>query len=157
MTAFPFWSLSGDLRELGLVVGVLIGFGFGFVLERAGFGRAQKLAAQFYGSDMTVFKVMFSAIVTAMLGTVVLSGLGLLDLRAVEFNYPTFLWPMIAGGLLLGVGFIVSGVVVMIVASLFVQRSKPFFARKMETVETMVPYDDPDDVSEAARASVAQG
>ena len=56
-------------RELGLVVAVLIGFGFGFVLERAGFGRANKLAGQFYGTDMTVLKVMFSAIVTAMLGT----------------------------------------------------------------------------------------
>ncbi len=26
------------------------------------------------------------------------------------------------------------------------KRSKPFFARKTETVEAMVPYDDPDDV-----------
>ena len=34
-----------------------------FLLERAGFGRADKLAAQFYLRDLTVFKVMFSAIV----------------------------------------------------------------------------------------------
>lgn len=111
MNLLPFWSLSGELRELGLVVGVLIGFGFGFVLERAGFGRAPKLAAQFYGDDMTVLKVMFGAIVTAMLGTVVLSGLGLIDLRAVadHATSSTFLWPMIVGGFALGVGFIVSG------------------------------------------------
>ena len=38
----------------------LSGFGFGFVLERAGFGRAQKLVGQFYGYDMSVFKVMFT-------------------------------------------------------------------------------------------------
>jgi len=111
MNLLPFWSLSGEARELGLVVGVLIGFGFGFVLERAGFGRATKLAGQFYGTDMTVLKVMFGAIVTAMLGTVVLSGLGLMDLRAVaDFaTSSTFLWPMIIGGFALGVGFIVSG------------------------------------------------
>ena len=111
MNLLPFWSLSGEARELGLVVGVLIGFGFGFVLERAGFGRATKLAGQFYGTDMTVLKVMFGAIVTAMLGTVVLSGLGLMDLRAVAdyATSSTFLWPMIVGGFALGVGFIVSG------------------------------------------------
>lgn len=108
---FPFESLSAGSREVGLVVAVGIGFGFGFVLERAGFGRAQKLVAQFFGTDMTVFKVMFGAIVTAMLGAVVLSGVGLMDLRAVSATATsaTWLWPMIAGGLLLGVGFIVSG------------------------------------------------
>jgi hypothetical protein len=54
---------------------------------------------------------MFGAIVTAMLGTVVLSGLGLMDLRAVAdyATSSTFLWPMIVGGFALGVGFIVSG------------------------------------------------
>ncbi len=98
-------------EQLGLVVAVLVGFGFGFVLERAGFGRAQKLAAQFYGTDLTVFKVMFSAIVTAMLGATVASLAGLVDFRALadQVTSATYLWPMIVGGLLLGVGFIVSG------------------------------------------------
>ncbi len=98
-------------HELGLVLAVLIGFGFGFVLERAGFGRANKLAAQFYGHDMTVFKVMFSAIVTAMLGVVLASAVGLADFKALadHATSSTFLVPMIAGGFLLGAGFIVSG------------------------------------------------
>ena len=111
MTIFPFDSLSAGSRETGLVVGTLIGVGFGFTLERAGFGRAQKLAAQFYGTDLTVLKVMFSAVVTAMLGMVVLSSAGLLDFKAVadQATSATFLWPMLVGGLALGVGFIVSG------------------------------------------------
>jgi hypothetical protein len=98
-------------HELGLVLAVLIGFGFGFVLERAGFGRANKLAAQFYGHDMTVFKVMFSAIVTAMLGVVLASAVGLADFKelADHATSSTFLVPMVAGGFLLGAGFIVSG------------------------------------------------
>jgi|GEM_PF-217901 len=110
-TLFPFDSLLAGARELGLVVAVAVGFGFGFVLERAGFGRASKLTAQFYLTDMTVFKVMFGAIVTAMTGLVLASGLGLVDLVSVSEGIasPTFLWPMLAGGFLLGVGFIVSG------------------------------------------------
>jgi hypothetical protein len=108
---FPFESLSGTQREFGLVMGVLIGFCFGFVLERAGFGRSTKLAAQFYLHDMTVFKVMFSAIVTAMLGVVVADGLGWVDLLNLGqwVVSGTFIWPMLVGGLLLGAGFIISG------------------------------------------------
>lgn len=104
-----FDSLAGNPRAVGLAVAVGVGIAFGFVLERAGFGNVRKLVGQFYGRDMTVLKVMFTAIVTAMLGAVILSGVGVLDLSAVQFNYPTFLWPMIFGGLLLGVGFVVSG------------------------------------------------
>jgi hypothetical protein len=106
---FPFESLTDAHRTLGLAVAVPIGFGFGFVLERSGFGSSRKLVGQFYGTDMTVLKVMFTAIVTAMLGMVILSGAGLFDLSSAQFNYPTYLWPMVFGGLLLGVGFITSG------------------------------------------------
>jgi Sulphur transport len=100
-----------EARQLGLVVAVVVGFGFGFVLERAGFGRATKLAAQFYGNDMTVFKVMFGAIVTAALGTTIAGAVGLVDLGEIARHGVswTYMWPMLAGGLLLGVGFIVAG------------------------------------------------
>ncbi|OFZ56208.1 MAG: hypothetical protein A2428_02345 [Bdellovibrionales bacterium RIFOXYC1_FULL_54_43] len=108
---FPFDSLSAHHREFGLIVAVIIGFAFGFVLERAGFGRSPKLAAQFYLYDMTVFKVMFGAIVTACLGIVVFSQLGLVELRTLSnwATSETFLWPMIVGGFLLGIGFIIAG------------------------------------------------
>ncbi|HEU4382219.1 MAG TPA: YeeE/YedE thiosulfate transporter family protein [Anaeromyxobacteraceae bacterium] len=106
---FPFESLGEAHRTAGLALAILFGLGFGFVLERAGFGRAQKLVSQFYGNDMTVLKVMFTAIVTAMVGAVILSGAGLLDLEVVQLKYPTYLWPMIVGGLVLGAGFVVSG------------------------------------------------
>jgi len=108
---FPFESLGSADREVGLVVAVLIGFAFGFVLERAGFGRSTKLAAQFYLNDMTVFKVMFGAIVTAMLGLVIADGLGLADFQVIAESAAstTYMWPMLIGGLLLGAGFIISG------------------------------------------------
>jgi hypothetical protein len=87
---------------------ILAGFGFGFVLERAGFGSSRKLAAQFYLRDMTVLKVMFSAIVTAMLGLVVLRTAGVLDFDALYVN-PTSIPPQVVGGLIFGVGFAVGG------------------------------------------------
>ncbi|MBI5060407.1 YeeE/YedE family protein [candidate division KSB1 bacterium] len=100
------YGLFGD--NMGLVVAFGIGIGFGFFLERAGFGSGRKLAAQFYGYDLTVFKVMFTAIITAMLGLYYLSVLGLVDLSLVYVS-PTYLLPQIAGGLLLGFGFVIGG------------------------------------------------
>ena len=104
----PLYMHETLSRPTGMVVAVLIGFGFGFVLERSGFGRSTVLTDQFYLNNMRVFKVMFSAIVTAMLGVFTLSALGMLDLSLVRIP-ATFLWPQIAGGFLLGVGFIISG------------------------------------------------
>ncbi|NOZ02674.1 MAG: YeeE/YedE family protein, partial [Deltaproteobacteria bacterium] len=105
---FPLYGLDTLGYETGLVVYTLVGVGFGFVLERAGFGQAPNLAAQFYGTNMLVLKVMFTAIVTAAVGLVLLAGVGVLDLSHVQVP-PTFLWPQLVGGLLLGVGFVISG------------------------------------------------
>ena len=87
---------------------IFFGFGFGFVLERAGFGSSRKLAAQFYLRDMTVLKVMFTAIVTAMLGLTLLRAVGWIDYDNVYIN-PTFLWPQIVGGFIFGMGFVLGG------------------------------------------------
>lgn len=106
MTAiFPLNFASDDAR---LLTAIAIGGAFGFALERGGFGNARKLAAQFYLNDMTVFKVMFTAILVAMTGVYTLAGLGIVDLAAIWIN-PTFLWAELVGGFLLGLGFIMSG------------------------------------------------
>lgn len=91
-----------------LWLAVLIGLGMGFFLERAGFGSAKKLVAQFYLHDMAVFKVMFTAILTAMVGIFLLATAGCLDLDQVSM-VGTFVWPQVVGGLILGVGFVVGG------------------------------------------------
>ena len=106
MAPFYKYGFFGD--EMSLVLAFVLGTGFGFFLERAGFGSARKLAAQFYLYDMSVFKVMFTAIVTAMLGVTYLGWLGWLDLSLV-YLVPTHLVPQIVGGLVLGVGFVVGG------------------------------------------------
>ncbi|MBI5294959.1 MAG: YeeE/YedE family protein [Chloroflexi bacterium] len=86
----------------------LIGFAFGFTLEMSGFGNSTKLAAQFYFKELTVLKVMFTAIVTAMVLTFGAAGLGILDFSLVWVNH-TYIASGIVGGLIMGVGFIVGG------------------------------------------------
>jgi rhodanese-related sulfurtransferase len=86
----------------------LIGFAFGFTLEMSGFGDSRKLAAQFYFTDMTVLKVMFTAIAVAMVLLFATVGLGVLNFGQVWVN-PTYLSSGILGGLIMGVGFIVGG------------------------------------------------
>jgi uncharacterized membrane protein YedE/YeeE/rhodanese-related sulfurtransferase len=102
---FPLTFATGDLR---LLTAIFLGFLFGFSLERGGFGNARKLAAQFYLYDMTVFKVMFTAILVAMVGLYTLVGLGLMDLSLLWIN-PTFIWAQLLGGFVMGAGFVMSG------------------------------------------------
>ena len=102
-------DVLGFLGPVGNVLIVIaLGFGFGFVLERAGFGDARKLAAQFYLHDMTVLKVMFTAIVVAMVLVLWSSAFQLLDFERLWVN-PTYLGPGVLGGLILGMGFIIGG------------------------------------------------
>jgi rhodanese-related sulfurtransferase len=86
----------------------LIGFAFGFTLEMSGFGDSRKLAAQFYFTELTVLKVMFTAIAVAITLLFGAAGLGILDFGQVWVN-PTYLSSGILGGLIMGVGFIIGG------------------------------------------------
>ena len=104
----PLYKYGFFGEEFSLLVAFVLGLGFGFFLERAGFGSAKKLVSQFYLNDLAVFKVMFTAIVTAMLGVTYLGWIGWLDLGLV-YLVPTHLGPQLVGGLVLGVGFVVGG------------------------------------------------
>ncbi len=108
MIEFPL-PLTEILGQWGsYMVYLVIGLFFGFILENAGFGNSKKLAAQFYFKDLSVFKVMFSAIIVAMSLIFLSTALGLLDYNLIWVP-PTYLWPGIVGGLIMGVGFIVGG------------------------------------------------
>ena len=94
--------------QLNLIVALFLGMGFGYVLEQAGFSSSRRLAGLFYGRDFTVLRVFFTAAVTAMSGVLLLGYVGLLDTDLIYVN-PTWLWPAVAGGAIMGVGFIVGG------------------------------------------------
>jgi rhodanese-related sulfurtransferase len=103
------YDLASSLGPVAyaLVFGA-IGFGFGAALEMGGFGDTRKLAGQFYFKDMTVLKVMFTGIAVAAVLVALATSFGLLDLSRVFVN-PTYLWPGIVGGLIMGVGFVIGG------------------------------------------------
>lgn len=94
--------------ELNLVVALLIGMAFGYIVEQAGFSSSRKLTGLFYGTDFTVLRVFFTAGVTAMTGVLLLSKAGWLD-ASVIYIHPTFIQSALIGGLIMGVGFVVGG------------------------------------------------
>lgn len=103
------WDLSIELGEIGAwIIYLLIGFGFGFILESAGFGDSRRLVAQFYGRDLMVMKVMLTAILVAMVLIFWSTALGWLDYDEVWVN-PTYVWPGVTGGLIMGAGFVIGG------------------------------------------------
>ncbi|MBI2427287.1 MAG: YeeE/YedE family protein [Ignavibacteriales bacterium] len=104
----PFFQFGLFDVDTALIIAFFIGIGFGFFLEQAGFGSGMKLAGQFYFRDLTVFKVMFTAIITAMLGLFWLSWFGFLDLSLVKV-LPTYFVPQLVGGLIFGLGFVMGG------------------------------------------------
>jgi hypothetical protein len=91
-----------------LVIATFIGMGFGFSLERGGFGRADNLTAIFYGRDFRVLRVMFTAIVTAALGLYFLDLFRIVPIHTIGI-LETYWVPQLLGGLMLGAGFIIGG------------------------------------------------
>ncbi|MDP8238787.1 MAG: rhodanese-like domain-containing protein [Candidatus Hatepunaea meridiana] len=95
-------------NELNLMIALIIGIAFGFILEQAGFSSSRKLAGLFYGYDFVVLRVFFTAAITAASGIVLLSHFGLLNIDLIYIN-PTFLSSAIIGGIIMGAGFIIGG------------------------------------------------
>ncbi len=91
-----------------MVIALLIGMAFGFVLESSGFSSSRKLAGVFYGYDFTVLRVFFTAAITAMLGLLYFEYMGWIDPAFIYVN-STFIWATLTGGIIMGLGFILGG------------------------------------------------
>ncbi|HEX2969032.1 MAG TPA: YeeE/YedE thiosulfate transporter family protein [Bacteroidales bacterium] len=100
LIVFPEW--------LDLLIAFLIGTGFGFALEQAGFSSSRKLAGMFFGYDTTVLKVFFTAAIVALAGSQFLNWFGILDLNLVFVN-EYYVAAAIIGGVIMGAGFIMGG------------------------------------------------
>ncbi len=101
----PIFEIS---QELNFLIAFVIGIGFGFALEQAGFSSSRKLAGMFYGYDTTVLKVFFTAAIVAMLGLVFLNYFQMIDMSIVYVN-EYYIQSAIIGGVIMGIGFIVGG------------------------------------------------
>jgi len=91
-----------------LWLAVPIGIVFGYALFHAGFTDSRRIAWAFYFKDVGVPVVMFSAIVTGMVGLWGMSLAGWIDISMV-YLLPTYLLPMVVGGLLFGIGMVIGG------------------------------------------------
>ena len=87
---------------------LLIGIAFGAALEQAGFGSSRRLAGIFYFRDMAVLKVMFTAVIVAMIGLSYAKAFGWAGAENIYFM-ETFYGAQIVGGLIFGAGFVISG------------------------------------------------
>ena len=105
---FPLVKTGVISEAMNLWLAVPIGFIFGFALFHAGFTDSRRIAWAFYFKSVRVPVVMFTAIVTGMLGLWGLSLIGVLDISQV-YMLPTFLAPMAIGGVLFGVGMAIGG------------------------------------------------
>ena len=94
--------------QWNFVIAFIIGIGFGFVLEQAGFSSSRKLAGVFYGYDFVVLRVFFVAAITAAVGLLFFSYFDWIDLSLIYVN-PIFLKSAIVGGVIMGLGFIIGG------------------------------------------------
>ncbi|UBM61890.1 YeeE/YedE family protein [Candidatus Sulfidibacterium hydrothermale] len=101
----PNGIINGDWS---FVIALLIGIAFGFLLEASGFSSSRNITGVFYGYNFVVLRVFFTAVIVAMVGLLYFDYFGWLDLSKI-FILPTFLKPMLLGGVIMGLGFIIGG------------------------------------------------
>ncbi len=126
---FPLASIHA-LGKVGLAfVEILIGIGFAFGLEISGFSNSYVLTGQFYFRNGRVIKAMFTAILVAMVLIFASVAVGLLDYDVIWVD-PTYLWPGVVGGALMGIGIIIGGYCpgTSIVSSTALKKDAWFFA-----------------------------
>lgn len=100
--------MSLPLGYAGPLSGLLLGAGFGFILERGGLGNGCKLTGQLRLEDWTVFNVMFTAIIVASAGLWVFNAAGLMATADV-YVPQALLGAALAGGAFVGLGMSVGG------------------------------------------------
>lgn len=107
MTA-PLIPLEQIPEAWNNVIALLIGMGFGFVLESSGFSSSRKIMGTFFGYDFVVLKVFFTAAITAMSGIIYFDYMGWMDASLLYIN-PYYVNSAILGGLIMGLGFSLGG------------------------------------------------
>ena len=88
-----------------LVLGLIFGTAFGFLLQKGGVARYDVLLGALFLTDFTVMKIMLTAIAVGMIGIFSMHALGLVQLQVKPTRYAA----NIIGGLIFGIGFALLG------------------------------------------------
>lgn len=88
-----------------LIIGFLIGCVFGAILFLGGATSYRKILGTLLLKDMTIIKLMLTAIGVGTLGVYLLDFGGLANMSI----KPAYIWGIVAGGAIFGVGWAVSG------------------------------------------------
>ncbi len=89
-----------------LILPLILGFGFGWALQKAGLTKYHKIVNVFRFTDLTVLKFMMTTLAVAMVGVFALNTAGLIQLPTVP---ATFVVGNLVGGLIFGVGMAGAG------------------------------------------------
>jgi|SRR5690606_1563151 len=87
------------------LLGLATGIGFGFLLQKGRVLRFDKQVGAMLLRDMTIFKFMLSAILVGMVGILLLSEMGVINLS----HKPMNVGAVLVGGALFGAGWAVMG------------------------------------------------
>lgn len=91
--------------KIQLVLGLLLGICFGFLLQKGGATTYDVIIRQLLLEDFTVVKIMLSAVFTGMIGVHLLRSMGYAQLHPKPGSVGT----TVLGGLIFGVGFGILG------------------------------------------------
>ncbi|MBN1972356.1 MAG: YeeE/YedE family protein [Sedimentisphaerales bacterium] len=92
-------------KKIQLVLGLIMGIVFGFLLEKGGVTKYDILIGQLLLRDFTVLKIMLSAVLVGMLGVHFLCSLGMAKLHPKSGSIGS----SVIGGLIFGTGFGILG------------------------------------------------
>lgn len=95
----PYWNN---------IIAIVVGIAFGYVLESAGFSSSRKLVGVFYGYDFAVLRVFFTAAITASIGLLFMDYFGWINMAVLD-GLPARVYPIILGGVIMGLGFVTGG------------------------------------------------
>ena len=89
-----------------ILITVVLGFVFGWTLDKAGLTKYHKIVNVYRFTDLAVLKYMMSAIIVGMIGIWTLKGFGLVELTG---TISTYVPGVLLGGVLFGIGMAAAG------------------------------------------------
>jgi len=92
-------------KKAQMILGLLIGIAFGFLLQKSGVTSYSVVIGQLLLSDFTVLKMMLSAVIVGTIGFHILKRMGLVQPHVVSGSIGSSL----IGGLVFGLGFALLG------------------------------------------------